>query len=166
MKHGHTTTLSESATENNILNAIDLLGRRHSFEPGPLAQHSQRTSGTILQTLNQFTSCHARLRRRAAAGASSEITSMRPSDSRPPPKKTRQFALAYSNSRKPTPNLGHDDDAEHASRKAVELSDQLPLQEKYLIQASHDQIQRDYPKAIDAYENLAKAAPNNADIAL
>ena len=50
------------------------------------------------------------------------------------------------------------------SRKAVELSDQLPPPERYLIQASHDQILRNYPKAIEAYENLAKAAPDNADV--
>ena len=72
--------------------------------------------------------------------------------------------MAYSELAKTYANLGQDDDAEHASRKAVELSDQLPPPEKYLIQASHDQILRDYPKAIEAYDTLAKAAPDNTDV--
>ena len=50
------------------------------------------------------------------------------------------------------------------SQKAVGLSDELPRQEKYLIQANHQRIQRNYPKAIEAYENLAKAAPGNTDV--
>jgi serine/threonine protein kinase/tetratricopeptide (TPR) repeat protein len=75
-----------------------------------------------------------------------------------------QFALAYSRLAEADSALGYDNDAEQASRKAVELSDQLAPQEKYLIQASHDRIQRDYPKAIEAYGNLAKAAPDNADV--
>ena len=62
-------------------------------------------------------------------------------------KEDPEFALAYSQLAKTYADLGQDDDAEHASRKAVELSDQLPPPEKYLIQASHEQIQRDYPKA-------------------
>jgi len=78
-------------------------------------------------------------------------------------KEDPQFALAYSELAKTYANLGQDNDAEHASRKAVELSDQLPAAEKYLIEASHDQIQRNYPKAIEAYDNLTKAAPDNTD---
>jgi len=74
------------------------------------------------------------------------------------------FALAFSKLAEAYSSLGQDSEAEQSSRKAVELSDQLPAQEKYLIQASHERIQRDYPKAIEAYDNLARAAPNNADV--
>jgi eukaryotic-like serine/threonine-protein kinase len=79
-------------------------------------------------------------------------------------KEDANFALAYSRLAQADSALGYDDQAEEASRKAVELSDQLPPQEQYLIQASRYQIQRDYPKAIEAYNNLAKAAPNNVDV--
>ena len=73
------------------------------------------------------------------------------------------FALAYSKLAQSYAQLGHDDDAEQAANKAVSLSAQLPLQEKYLIQASHDSILKDYPKAIQAYENLVKVSPDNTD---
>jgi serine/threonine protein kinase/Tfp pilus assembly protein PilF len=73
------------------------------------------------------------------------------------------FALAYSKLSQSYAQLGQDDDAEQAAQKAVSLSAQLPMQEKYLIQASQDSISKDYSKAIQAYENLVKVSPDNAD---
>jgi serine/threonine protein kinase/Tfp pilus assembly protein PilF len=163
MKHGHSTPLSESANEKNVLNAIDLLAgdirsnlalsrstvkelQGQSFKPSTNSLPAMRDydDGLHLARLGNFLDAAKRFE--AAT------------------KEDPQFALAYSELAKTYANLGQDDDAEHASRKAVELSDQLPSAEKYLIQASHDQIRRDYPKAIEAYDALAKAAPNNADV--
>ena len=73
------------------------------------------------------------------------------------------FALAYSRLAQSYQELGQDDEAEQASQKAVKLSATLGAQEKYLIQASHSRIVKDYPKAVDAYQNLVKASPDNAD---
>jgi tetratricopeptide (TPR) repeat protein/predicted Ser/Thr protein kinase len=163
MKHGHDTTLAESATENNILGAIDLLAADirsnlalsrstvkelevQSFKPSThsLAAMHDYDDGLRLRRAGNFLDASKRFE--AAT------------------KEDSQFALAYSELAKAYASLGRDDDAESVSRKAVELSDQLPTAEKYLIQASHDQIQRDYPKAIEAYDNLAKAAPENTDV--
>jgi eukaryotic-like serine/threonine-protein kinase len=163
MKHGHTTPLSEAATENNILKAIDLLAgdvrsnlalsrstvkelQGQSFKPSTNSLAAMRDYDDGLQFARRGDSLDAAKRFEAAT------------------KEDPQFALAYSQLAKTYANLGQDDDAEHTSRKAVELSDQLPPVEKYLIQASHERIKRDYPKAIEAYENLAKAAPNNSDV--
>ncbi len=77
-----------------------------------------------------------------------------------------QFALAYSRMAEAQSALGYDSDAEQASRKAVELSQQLPLAEKYLIQATHARVMKDNKKAIEAYENLAKSMPDNSDVEL
>ena len=74
------------------------------------------------------------------------------------------FALAFSQLAQTYSKLGQDNDAEDASRKAVALSDALPPPEKFLIQAGHDRILKDYPKAIEAYENLVKVSPNNTDV--
>jgi serine/threonine protein kinase/tetratricopeptide (TPR) repeat protein len=74
------------------------------------------------------------------------------------------FALAYSNLAEANSALGYDSDAEQASRKAVELSQQSPLAEKYLIQATYAHVIKDNKKAIEAYENLAKSMPDNADV--
>ncbi|MGC1227365.1 MAG: tetratricopeptide repeat protein, partial [Candidatus Sulfotelmatobacter sp.] len=75
-----------------------------------------------------------------------------------------QFALAYSRLAEGDSALGYDGDAEDASRKAVQLSQQLPAAEKYLIQATHARVMKDNKKAIEAYETLAKSMPGNSDV--
>ncbi len=79
-------------------------------------------------------------------------------------KEDPQFAMAYSRLAETDSALGYDGDAEQASRKALDLSQQLPQAERYLIQANHARIMKDNAKAIEAYENLAKSAPDNADV--
>ena len=74
-----------------------------------------------------------------------------------------QFALAYSKLAQSQAELGQDDEAEQDAQKAVSLSGALPAQEKYLIQANRDRILKDYPKAIEAYQNLVGVASDNAD---
>jgi eukaryotic-like serine/threonine-protein kinase len=74
------------------------------------------------------------------------------------------FALAYAKLGQTYANLGQDNAAEQVSRKAVELAESLPVREKYEIGASHARIMKNYPKAIEAYENLAKASPDDADV--
>lgn len=74
------------------------------------------------------------------------------------------FALAFSKLGQTYANLGYDTQAEQAAQKAVGLSENLPQAEKYLIAAIHAQITRNYPEAINAYENLAKASPDKADV--
>ncbi len=46
----------------------------------------------------------------------------------------------------------------------MELSERLPAPEKYLINASHARIVNDTDKAIAAYENLAKASPEDSEV--
>ena len=75
-----------------------------------------------------------------------------------------QFALAYARLAEADSALGYDTQAEQYSRKALELSQTLPLAEKYLIEANHAQIMKDNKKAIEAYENLAKTFPDNTDV--
>jgi eukaryotic-like serine/threonine-protein kinase len=163
MKHGRTTTLAESATENNILSAIDLLAgdirsnlALSSSTIKELQGQSFKPSTNSLPAMHDYDDGLQFARLGSFLDASKQFEAATKEDS--------QFALAYSELAKTYANLGQDDDAERASRKAVELSDQLPPPEKYLIQASHYQIQKDYPKAIEAYGTLAKAAPNNADV--
>jgi eukaryotic-like serine/threonine-protein kinase len=75
-----------------------------------------------------------------------------------------QFALAYARLAEGDSALGYDTQAEQYSRKALELSQHLPLAEKYLIEANHAQVMKDNKKAIEAYENLAKTFPDNTDV--
>jgi serine/threonine protein kinase/Tfp pilus assembly protein PilF len=79
-------------------------------------------------------------------------------------KEDPQFALAYSRLAETDSALGYDADAERYSRKALELSQQLPLAEKYLIEANHARVVKDNKKAIEAYENLSKTFPEDTDV--
>jgi len=73
------------------------------------------------------------------------------------------FALAYSKLGQTYKSLGRDDEAETASRTAQQLSTELPDYERLLIAASHAQIVNDFPRAIEAYEQLSQAAPENLE---
>ncbi len=79
-------------------------------------------------------------------------------------KEDPEFALAYSRLAQADGDLGYDNEAEQLSRKAVDLSQNLAPREKYLIAASHARIIKDYPKAIEAFENLAKTSPGDSDV--
>src|SRR2546427_2767344 len=74
------------------------------------------------------------------------------------------FALAFSKLAQSYSSLGYDAEAEQAAKKAVDLSQNLPEAEKYLIAAIRAQTVKNFPEAIKAYENLAKASPDNTDV--
>ena len=74
------------------------------------------------------------------------------------------FALAFSRMAQVYSSLGYDNEAEQSAKKAVDLSQDLPEAEKYLISAIRFQATKNYPEAIKAYEALAKASPDNSDV--
>lgn len=74
------------------------------------------------------------------------------------------FALAFARLAQTYASLGYDTEAEQAAKKAVSLSQGLPDAEKYLVNAIELQVLKNYPEAIKAYDNLAKASPDNSDI--
>ena len=74
------------------------------------------------------------------------------------------FALAFSRLAQTYSSLGYDSEAEQSAQKAVALSQNLPVSEKYMISAIRSQVTKDYPEAIKAYETLAKASPDNSDV--
>jgi tetratricopeptide (TPR) repeat protein len=79
-------------------------------------------------------------------------------------KEDANFALAYARLGQTYASLGRGDEAGQAARKAVDLSDKLPPQEKYLIEAIRAQTTNDTPKAIQAYESLTKVLPDDPDV--
>jgi eukaryotic-like serine/threonine-protein kinase len=74
------------------------------------------------------------------------------------------FALAFAKLGQAYANQGYANEAEQATRKAVDLSEGLPPQEKYLISAIHFQATNDTQKAIDAYETVTKVLPEDSDV--
>jgi tetratricopeptide (TPR) repeat protein len=75
-----------------------------------------------------------------------------------------EFALAYSKLAEAYKNLRYDTEAESFSRRASDLSAGLPARERFLIQAAHARILGDNAKAIESYEQLLKASPEDADV--
>jgi serine/threonine protein kinase/tetratricopeptide (TPR) repeat protein len=73
------------------------------------------------------------------------------------------FAMAFAKLAQTYAALGYDDKAEQASRRAIELSDNLTAQDRYLIQAIHASILNDSAKAIAAYQELAKVNPDDTE---
>jgi tetratricopeptide (TPR) repeat protein len=76
------------------------------------------------------------------------------------------FAMAFSKLADAYSALRYDDKAQQASRRAVELSENLPAQDKYLIQAVNDRITHNTDNAIAAYKNLTKLNPEDTDAQL
>ena len=76
------------------------------------------------------------------------------------------FAMANSRLALSYHALGFDDKAEQTSRRAVTLSENLPAQEKYLVEANHAVMTNDTAKAITAYQKLTEGNPDDADAQL
>jgi eukaryotic-like serine/threonine-protein kinase len=81
-------------------------------------------------------------------------------------KEDGNFALALSAISQTYSALGYDDQAAAHSRQAMSLADNLPPQEKYRIAAHHYRMINDNERALDAYENIIKASPNDVMIRL
>jgi tetratricopeptide (TPR) repeat protein len=73
------------------------------------------------------------------------------------------FAMAFSKLAQTYAAMGYDDKAEQASRRAIELSDNLSARDRFLIQANHASLTHDTAKAIAAYEQLVKVNPDDSD---
>jgi serine/threonine protein kinase/tetratricopeptide (TPR) repeat protein len=76
------------------------------------------------------------------------------------------FALAFSGLADVQADLGFQSDAEQSSIRAMNLAQHqnLPLPEKYLINASNARIMKDNKRAIEAYENLSRSLPGDVDV--
>jgi len=74
------------------------------------------------------------------------------------------FALARSKVAQAYAAVGRTADAEEASRAAVRLAEALPQRERYVIEAAHAGLIGDNKRALEAYENLVKVAPDDLDI--
>jgi eukaryotic-like serine/threonine-protein kinase len=74
------------------------------------------------------------------------------------------FALALSALAETYANLGRDAQAAQYSRRALNLSESLQPQERYLIAASYYRLANEPERAIDTYEKLLQISPNNAQI--
>ena len=74
------------------------------------------------------------------------------------------FALAYTRLGQAYASLGHDKQAEQWSSKAVDLSNDLPPAEKYMIQAFNARVSNNYDKSVQSYDDLLKLMPRDPQV--
>ena len=154
-----TTTVPD---EKQLLTSVDTLAGelREKLVANPdavkeLKAHATRPSTNSVEALRAYDSGLQLARKGNPTDALTQFQTATTDDP--------NFALAFSKLGEVYSVLGHDDLAQTASRRAVELSDNLPVGEKYLIEADHARINNDTPKAIAAYEKLAADNPGDTD---
>ena len=165
LKTGRTTQLKAEASEKGLPAAVDALAdsirkslalssdfikelQAQSFKPSTESVEALRDFNQGVQLMRQGKNLEAIKQLQAATGSD--------------PK----FALAYSKLSEAQGAAGYDNDADQSSRKAVDLSGSLPDPERYRIVASSARLGNDTKKAIESYETLAKASPDDTDVAV
>jgi tetratricopeptide (TPR) repeat protein len=153
----------EAASQSGLLAAVAQLAEsvRQNLALSPdiikeLQQKSLRPSTQSLEALRYYNDGLHLARQGKHSDAQKAFQASTEADS--------NFALAYSKLGQSNANRGYDNEAEQFSRKAVELSANLPPPERYLVLANHARIVNDNAKAIESYENLAKVSPEDPEI--
>jgi tetratricopeptide (TPR) repeat protein len=154
---------TDVADEKNLLSAVDQLAGQlrqkltaDSKVLKDLQAHATRPSTSSIDALRSYEAGLALERSGDYLKALDQFQAATTADS--------NFASAFSQLAVTYANLGHDDLAQNASRTAMELSTSLPPQERYRIQAENARINNNTQKAIDAYQQLASANPNDTDV--
>jgi tetratricopeptide (TPR) repeat protein/predicted Ser/Thr protein kinase len=149
--------------ENDVLTSVDALAtqvrQRLTADPElqkELKAHADRPSTKSVDALRDYDTGLQLARKGDNLGAQKQFEASVGADS--------DFALAYAKLAEAYANTGHDDLAQTAAQHAVDLSDNLPASEKYLIEAIHARITNNTQQAITAYEQLATANPADTDV--
>jgi tetratricopeptide (TPR) repeat protein/predicted Ser/Thr protein kinase len=163
-KHNRTIQVkAEAASQQDLSAAVDRLAGmiRENLALSPdvvkeLQAQSFKPTSTSVDALRDYNQGMQLLRQGSNLEAKKDLEAATKEDP--------QFAVAYSRLGEAYSALGYDADAEQASRHAVDLSQNLPLAQRYFIEASLARITKDNQKALAAYENLAKSFPDNLDV--
>jgi tetratricopeptide (TPR) repeat protein/TolB-like protein/predicted Ser/Thr protein kinase len=162
-KRTRTAKLTQSGSEKDVLAAVDRLAgqiRDNLALSGSIIKELQGQS--FKPSTSSLPALHAYDQGVQLARQGNFLDAQKQFDAAI--KEDPNFALAYSELAGTYAQLGQEDESERLSQKAAGLSDKLPAPEKYLILAKHNAILKNYPQAIEAYENLVKASPENADL--
>ncbi len=157
-----TTVNSDVPDEKQLLSSLDKMADdlRQKLAATPevlkeLQSHSQHVITKSIPALRAYDEGSQLVR---AGDNTQAVTKFEEATAQDP-----SFAMAFSKLAQTYAALGYDDKAEQASRRALELSDNLPAQDRYLIQAIHASILHDTAKAIAAYQELAKVNPDDTE---
>ena len=158
-----TVVTTDVPDEKDLLTSVDKLAGelREKLTTDPkvvndLKAHAERPSTTSVEALKSYEDGVALERAGDNLKALEQFRTATTVDS--------NFALAYSRLAETYSNLGQDELAQSASRRAMELGESLPAQERYLIEASNAEINNNTQKAIDAYQQLSAANPSDTEV--
>jgi tetratricopeptide (TPR) repeat protein len=153
---------TDVANENELLASLEKLAGdlRGKLATNPeilkdLQAHSQHVTTKSIPALRAY---NEGLQLSRAGQYNQAVTKLEDATTQDP-----SFAMAFSKLAQTYAAMGYDDKAEQASRRAVELSDNLPAQDRFLIQANHASLMHDTAKAIAAYQELVKVNPDDTD---
>ncbi len=163
-KHNRTIQVkAEAANQQDLSAAVDRLAGmiRQNLALSPdlvkeLQAQSFKPTSTSVDALRDYNQGLQLLRQGNNLGAKTQLEAAIKEDP--------QFAVAYSRLGEAYSALGYDAEAEQSSRHALDLSQNLPLAQRYFIEASLARVTKDNQKALAAYENLAKSFPDNLDV--
>ncbi len=154
---------TDVANDNELLGSLEKLAgdMREKLASTPsilkeLQAHSQHVTTQSIPALKDYDEGTQLAR---AGQYSQAVTKFEDATTQDP-----SFAMAFSKLAQTYASMGYDDKAEQASRRAVELSDNLPASDRFLIAASHASLTHDGAKAIAAYEQLLKVNPDDSDV--
>ncbi len=163
-KHNRTIQVkAEAQNQQDLSAAVDRLAGqiRENLALSPdlvkeLQAQSFKPTSTSVDALRDYNQGLQLLRQGNNLGAKTQLEAATKEDP--------QFAVAYSRLGEAYSALGYDAEAEQSSRHALDLSQSLPLAQRYFIEASLARVTKDNQKALAAYENLAKSFPDNLDV--
>lgn len=158
-----TTITTDLPSENNLLSSVDKLAAqlREKLTSDPkllkdLQAHADRPQTNSLEALRAYEVGLSMERAGNDVQAQQEFQTATTADP--------NFAMAWSQLADTYSDQGHDDLAQSASRTAMDLSENLPARERYLIAADNARIGNDPQKAIAAYQQLAATDPSDMDV--
>lgn len=162
-RHQTTTLKAEAANEQQLLRAVQELAQGVR---GSLALTSQAAreaeeqafipSASSMVALRRYTEGLELMRQGNNLDAVTAFETSIEEDA--------DFALAHSALAQAYANLGRGQRAEESSRAAVDLSEDLPSQERYLILAQNARVEGNFEAGIDAYQNLLRTRPTDAEL--
>ncbi len=157
-------TVSETSSEAQLLDLVNRVGRKLRDDLG-VADVSQVDAVGIRASIpsNQdamrlYSEGLAKLRTFDAQGARDLLT--RAVDSDP------TYPLAHAELAKAWMALGYKAKALDEAKKALELSSKLSREDHSLVEAGYYEVNKDWDKAIDTYQTLAKSSPDNVEYGL
>ena len=162
--HGTSTVVrTDVPSENDLLSSVDKLAAqlRQKLTADPkllkdLQAHADRPQTTSMDALRAYENGLSLERAGNDTQAQQDFQTATTADP--------NFALAWSKLADTYSDQGHDDLAQNDSRRALDLSENLPPRERLLIEADNARINNDPQKAIDATLQLAAADPSNTDL--